>query len=368
MIAVDTGELMKVILYVQDMNAQVAFYRDSLGLAVKEPDGVNDFRDFYWVELQTGSCSLILHTGGKGHVDEDTPKLVFRVSNIHASRANLLEKGVKMGEVRSTDPGALVCEGRDPEGNAFSLEGREDEEHSTTIVTMTPGMTPTYVSVNSRRGRSITLLRKNKFVMAAEILVVSAVLCSGVFLGSLQLITTLLLVMALLWLQGKTWSRLGLSNPQRWRLIIFLGATFGFIYALLQTLAIGPLIEHYTHPSFYLPFLMQDTSPISLISTLIQTWTSAAFVEEMVFRGYLMNRLADLFGHDGPGWAIALVLQSVVFGIAHLAQGPTSAIETGIYGIFAGLLYLGSSRNLWICAITRGAMETFALALKFAGL
>jgi len=41
------GELMEVILYVQDMNAQVAFYRDRMGLAVTFPQGVTDFsREF----------------------------------------------------------------------------------------------------------------------------------------------------------------------------------------------------------------------------------------------------------------------------------------------------------------------------------
>ena len=33
------GDLMEVILYVQDMNSQVSFYRDTLGLDVKQPEG-----------------------------------------------------------------------------------------------------------------------------------------------------------------------------------------------------------------------------------------------------------------------------------------------------------------------------------------
>jgi membrane protease YdiL (CAAX protease family)/catechol 2,3-dioxygenase-like lactoylglutathione lyase family enzyme len=367
MIAVDTGELMKVILYVQDMNAQVAFYRDILGLAVREPDGVNDFRDFYWVEFSTGPCSLILHAGGKGHIDEDTPKIVFRVIDIRTSRATLLEKGVKMGETRSTESGVQMCEGRDPEGNAFSLESGENEDPSM-IVTITPGMTPSYVSVNSRRGRSIMLLRKNKFVMAAEILAMSFVLCAGTFLGPLQLLVALLFVMALLWLQGTIWSKLGFSNPQRWRLIIFLGSVFGVLYALLQALALGPIIAHFTHTALPLPLTVQNISPLVLAGTLTQIWTAAAFVEEMIFRGYLLNRLADLFGRDFAGWGIAICLHAIVFGIAHAAQGPASVISYGIYGIFAGLLYLGSNRNLWMSAITRGMMETLSFALRLAGL
>ena len=59
------GELMEVILYVQDMSAQVAFYRGVLGLAVRQPQGVQDFSQVYWTELETGACVLALHAGGQ---------------------------------------------------------------------------------------------------------------------------------------------------------------------------------------------------------------------------------------------------------------------------------------------------------------
>ena len=119
------GELMEVILYVRDMEAQVSFYRDVLGIPVKEPAGVQDFGELFWVELDTGSCTLALHGGGEGRYGKDAPKVVFRVSDVAASRAKLLQDGVTMGDVRSPGPGIQVCDGRDPEGNKFSLESRE---------------------------------------------------------------------------------------------------------------------------------------------------------------------------------------------------------------------------------------------------
>jgi predicted enzyme related to lactoylglutathione lyase len=118
------GNLMEVILYVQDMSAQVAFYRDTLGLKVKEPQGITDFRDLYWVELETGECTLVLHGGGQRRLGQDAPKIVFRVADIQVARGELLRRGVQIGEVRSPAPGVLVCDGRDPEGNAFSIEAR----------------------------------------------------------------------------------------------------------------------------------------------------------------------------------------------------------------------------------------------------
>jgi predicted enzyme related to lactoylglutathione lyase len=118
------GELLEAILYVQDMGAQVSFYRDVLGLRVKEPQGVGDWAGIYWVELETGSCTLALHAGGRGRLGEDAPKIVFRVADVPMARQELVRRGVAMGEVRSPAPGVQVSDGADPEGNRFSVESR----------------------------------------------------------------------------------------------------------------------------------------------------------------------------------------------------------------------------------------------------
>jgi catechol 2,3-dioxygenase-like lactoylglutathione lyase family enzyme len=121
---VAVGELMEVILYVQDMGRQVSFYRDVLGLQVKEPQGVQDLGDQYWVELETGACTLALHAGGQRRLGDDAPKIVFRVAGVPRARAELLQRGVPMGDMRSPAPGVQVCDGLDPEGNKFSVESR----------------------------------------------------------------------------------------------------------------------------------------------------------------------------------------------------------------------------------------------------
>jgi predicted enzyme related to lactoylglutathione lyase len=118
------GEVMEVILYAQDMQAQVEFYRDKLGLQVKAPKSVQDFRDVYWVELDTGACTLVLHGGGQRVLGKDAPKFVFRVTDVEAARTELVKRGVSLSEVRSPAPDVFVCDAVDPEGNKFSIEQR----------------------------------------------------------------------------------------------------------------------------------------------------------------------------------------------------------------------------------------------------
>lgn len=117
-----TTGLIEVILYVQNMASQVAFYHDKLELPILYPSHVTDFSQEYWVLLDTGACKLALHGGGQQRLGADTPKIVFGVADMDEARTTLLQRGVNLGEIRTAVPGILVCDGVDPEGNPFSIE------------------------------------------------------------------------------------------------------------------------------------------------------------------------------------------------------------------------------------------------------
>jgi len=115
------GNLIEVILYVGDMDEAVRFYRDRLGLRIAHPQ-CDDYRSEYWVVFETGACRLCLHGGGERRQGADAAKVVFRVDDIEAARAQLLERGVPLTEILEPSPGIRVCNGVDPAGNPFSIE------------------------------------------------------------------------------------------------------------------------------------------------------------------------------------------------------------------------------------------------------
>jgi predicted enzyme related to lactoylglutathione lyase len=114
--------LAEVILYVENMQEMVEFYRDAMGLSIKNPAKLTDFRHEEWVEFQTGTCSLCLHSGGKRRLGRDAPSFVFRVSDMEVARDELCERGVPMDEPHMVAPNVWICGGEDPEGNRFSIE------------------------------------------------------------------------------------------------------------------------------------------------------------------------------------------------------------------------------------------------------
>jgi len=56
-------------------------------------------------------------------------------------------------------------------------------------------------------------------------------------------------------------------------------------------------------------------------------WLLGALGEELVYRGYLMNRVAGSFRNSSVAWTVGLIVVSVAFGCAHLDQGSTGMVE-----------------------------------------
>ena len=119
------GPIVEVIVYVRDMQKQVEFYRDQLGLEITFPQGLNTYNDEMWVTFNTGPCVLALHGGAQGDPGTRSARIVFHVENIVEAKDTLNARGVTTGDIRVAAPGIEVCDGTDPEGNKFSIESRE---------------------------------------------------------------------------------------------------------------------------------------------------------------------------------------------------------------------------------------------------
>lgn len=117
--------LTKTIVYVSDIDKQINFYRDLLGLEVKSFKSIEGRSDKQWVEFATGECTLVLHGNLETQHGKDRPKLAFHVDDFETAYKTLTERGVKLGAVRSPSPGLKIAEGQDPEGNPFTIDCQE---------------------------------------------------------------------------------------------------------------------------------------------------------------------------------------------------------------------------------------------------
>ena len=83
--------------------------------------------------------------------------------------------------------------------------------------------------------------------------------------------------------------------------------------------------------------------------------------------GYLINRAADAGGRSKAVYWIAVVLVSVLFGYGHYYKGPAGVVDSGMAGLVLGAAYVLSGRNLWVCVLAHGFIDTIGLIAVFFG-
>jgi uncharacterized protein len=100
---------------------------------------------------------------------------------------------------------------------------------------------------------------------------------------------------------------------------------------------------------------------------VVLVWVLGALGEEIVYRGYLMNRVAGVFRNTRPAWVVSLIVVSVVFGCGHIDQGATGMIENVWNGLLLGAIYLACGRNLAVPVIAHAFTDTMDFILIYLG-
>jgi membrane protease YdiL (CAAX protease family) len=171
-----------------------------------------------------------------------------------------------------------------------------------------------------------------------------------------------------LFLRGVNWPEIGWRFERGWLGLIVVGVIAGGLIEAQELYLTQPLLIAATgQPPDLSDFhnIRGNWAMAALGLPLI--WLLAAFGEEWVYRGWLMNRFADLFGRKPFGWMLALILANVVFGFAHLYQGPTGMIEAAEDGVLFAVVYFATGRNLIAPMVAHGVQDTIDLVLGFTG-
>lgn len=169
-------------------------------------------------------------------------------------------------------------------------------------------------------------------------------------------------------LRNKSWRSLGMSRPQNWPRAIGVGVAAGCAMELLELFGTQPILIRLFHqpPDFSALKELHNNAGMLAVALLL-TWTLAAFGEELVWRGYLLNRFAELLQRVPGHWTISIGLTSLAFGLAHFDQGRTGMTENALDGALLCGLYLLSGRNLWVTILAHGVTDTVDSVLLFAG-
>ena len=207
------------------------------------------------------------------------------------------------------------------------------------------------------------LVGKDFIPLGGDLVIVGAPL---VYVGMVLALATVWIVSII---RGCSWGDYGLARPESWwrAILMGVGVTVAFIVAglLLNELSklafpsITPDLSRFDHLHGNLP---------NLIINVVLLWFTAGFVEEFLWRGYLMNRLVDLQGRRTKlAWMIALVVSAIIFGLGHTYQGLGGVIKVTAMGLILGAAFLAVGRNLWPLIFAHAIVDTINMVQHYFG-
>jgi membrane protease YdiL (CAAX protease family) len=236
------------------------------------------------------------------------------------------------------------------------------------------------------------LLRTNKLAILLEIAVVFVPLYVLLFIsnrlggddflplgGGLSLLggplvnLGLVVTIAIFWvvskIRGSTWSDFGLARPKSWggTILMGIGVTLGIVVSFVLLASLIQLVFPTPQVDNSRFDILRGNLP-NLILNVVAAWFTAAFLEELLWRGYLMNRLVDLQGKTTKlAWAISLVVSAVIFGLGHTYQGLGGVIKITAAGLLFGAAFLIVRRNLWPVIIAHALLDTISFMQDYFG-
>ncbi|MGB3797568.1 MAG: CPBP family intramembrane glutamic endopeptidase, partial [Alteraurantiacibacter sp.] len=117
-------------------------------------------------------------------------------------------------------------------------------------------------------------------------------------------------------------------------------------------------------PTFVLALVTESPAMFALWVVGVAIF-AAGFGEEVLYRGFLMDRLERLPGLRGRGGAV-LVIQALLFGLPHAYQGWGGMVVTACVGLLFGFIRNRCGGNLWAVIIAHAAVDTIMMSLAYA--
>jgi membrane protease YdiL (CAAX protease family) len=188
--------------------------------------------------------------------------------------------------------------------------------------------------------------------------------------GALSVVLALALATWLLRWRGTGWRDLGLRRPGN------IGAAAAWTLGLLAVdlLLLPPLLTMLASalalPAVQLGALAHVKGDlVSYLLLLIPiSWGTAAFGEELLYRGFILQRLGDALGGARSTQAAAAIGQAVLFAMAHAYLGPRGMLNAGVLGLAASVVYRFNGRNLWPLFIAHGLVDSLGVTALYLGL
>jgi len=182
------------------------------------------------------------------------------------------------------------------------------------------------------------------------------------------IVVSMLLIWFILWSRGDRPSTIGLGRPASWprTILLALGVMVcAVVVAQLAQQLVSPLTDG-QGPDIS-RFDRIRGNPGVLIGNLLSVWFNSAFGEELIWRGFLLTRLAHVMGGSRRALWGSVAFSSVLFGMLHVYQGFAGVVTTGMIGLVFCVFFVLLKRNLWALIFAHGLMHLMSFTAIYFG-
>ncbi len=186
--------------------------------------------------------------------------------------------------------------------------------------------------------------------------------------GGVVLVAVLAMVFGIAHAQGSTLGTLGLGRPASWRRTLGLAVLWSVTAFVLFRLVLEGVLERWTGVERDLSrFAYLEGDEGALLRLLPVLWLTAAFFEEVFFRGFLIPQIAALFARRRLGLAVGVAISSFLFAALHSYQAMSGVLLTLAGAFFLASIFVAHRQNLWIPMLVHGLFDTSGALLVYLG-
>lgn len=184
--------------------------------------------------------------------------------------------------------------------------------------------------------------------------------------GLLAVFAALALVVLLVIMRGQSLRDIGFRRPNRlWMLPLWgLGMLVTFVFVQnVSLMALSQVIEVPRPELSRYDFLYHNVP--ALVSMLAVVWVTASLPEEMIYRGFVFDRLERIVGTGARAKAAIVVLSALFFGAVHFHAGFGGVLTTFIMGLVWGVMFVLTRRNIWPLILGHYLTDAYGVTALF---
>jgi uncharacterized protein len=192
------------------------------------------------------------------------------------------------------------------------------------------------------------------------------ILAAFIIVGANLVIAPLGAVLVLIWasIVRVRWSDLGLRRPRSWALTIVGGIISGILLKLLLKTLVMPLLGS-PAVNAHFHFIVGNLAQMALL--ILASIVVGGIGEEVVYRGFLFERLGRIFGHSRSASVAIVLLTTAFFAAIHIPeQGAYGAMQAAFTGLTFATIY-AVTRSLWLPMVMHAAYDVAAVVIIYLG-